>query len=296
MLPIASLEKRGVFRAVTAHHSPFRRYWFAHFHMKSPAEYGAVPLQWYLLRERNSLWEKLKWTQSRKNPPGLVAKSPYLFMELDVVAAVELLRDRMDFWDGYLFRESLRGGEFFVVDTDFFVGKALSFIEYGFVLYCLHSASLSLSLSSLQVHCQNVNPCFDLKNRENERARTVFAAALQGTIRLMPLTQFFLQIQTSMPAAFFVRIANSLSEKLRTVSPLSAAVLAEPEYQQMMFSVATLKNPEIVFANLKKSRCTFSLIHLVLFNVILNFSFKHHSVLLLVMLLFNFCTCFSIVC
>lgn len=154
MLPVASLEKCGVFRAVTAHHSPFRRYWFAHFHMKSPAEYGAVPLQWYLLRERNSLWEKLKWTQSRKNPPGLVAKSPYLFMELDVVAAVELLRDRMDFWDGYLFRESLRGGEFFVVDTDFFVGKALSFIEYGFVLYCLHSASLSLFL-----RCKSTAKC-----------------------------------------------------------------------------------------------------------------------------------------
>ena len=101
------------------------RKWFQHFSFKNPALYGAKALEQYLLKHRDSLWDKLAWTGKRANPPNVVLKKPYLMMELDVYKAVcDVLCADNAFWESEDFRDSLEDGAFISVDCPFF-GKTL---------------------------------------------------------------------------------------------------------------------------------------------------------------------------
>ena len=51
------------------------RQWFSHFNFAGVPKFGALAMEHYLFANRDTLWEKLKWTGKRANPPGYFSSS-----------------------------------------------------------------------------------------------------------------------------------------------------------------------------------------------------------------------------
>jgi hypothetical protein len=56
-------------------------------------------------------------------------------MELDIIYAIDLLKHHNDFWDSYLFNDSLKKGDFFALDYNFFVKEILSRTRDSYFYY-----------------------------------------------------------------------------------------------------------------------------------------------------------------
>lgn len=87
------------------------RKWFNHFKFSGNNLFGAVGLEKYLFEHREEYWSRLRWIGKRDVPPCVAVHKKNLFLELDVVTAVQMLADDDDkFWSSPQFQEDLESG------------------------------------------------------------------------------------------------------------------------------------------------------------------------------------------
>ncbi|KAM7496310.1 hypothetical protein LguiA_020724 [Lonicera macranthoides] len=99
-------------------------HWFSNFSVSGDVNHrrGARALSQFAFVNRDICWEELEWKGKHGQSPAMVATNPHYFLDLDVQRTVENFLEYVpEFWSSNEFAESLKDGEIFVLDTDFFV-------------------------------------------------------------------------------------------------------------------------------------------------------------------------------
>jgi hypothetical protein len=122
--------KGSIFRRFFEEDKSRIRNWFNHFKFSGDHQYGAVGLEKYLFDFRDEYWSKLRWIGRRDVPPCVAVHKRNLFLELDVLAVVEMLADEDDkFWYSTQFQDDLESGDFLAIDYMFFVHEMMDFLR-----------------------------------------------------------------------------------------------------------------------------------------------------------------------
>ncbi|XP_039127690.1 uncharacterized protein LOC120263779 isoform X2 [Dioscorea cayenensis subsp. rotundata] len=90
---------------------------------------GARALSQFAFVNRDMCWEELEWKGSHGQSPAVVATKPHYFHDLDVLHTVENFLEYVpDFWSSHELAESLRDGEIFKIDTQYFVDQFIKLL------------------------------------------------------------------------------------------------------------------------------------------------------------------------
>lgn len=100
--------------------------WFNHFASTSESGHkkGARALSQFAFINRDICWEELEWRGKHGQSPAVVATKPHYLHDLDVLKTVENFIEHVpEFWSSEELADSLKDGEIFYVDEQFFVEK-----------------------------------------------------------------------------------------------------------------------------------------------------------------------------
>ncbi|KAJ0981264.1 hypothetical protein J5N97_009519 [Dioscorea zingiberensis] len=90
---------------------------------------GARALSQFAFVNRDICWEELEWKGRHGQSPAVVATKPHYFHDLDVLRTVENFLEYVpDFWSSNELAESLRDGEIFKIDTQYFVDQFIKLL------------------------------------------------------------------------------------------------------------------------------------------------------------------------
>lgn len=98
--------------------------WFVHYSSGSALELGkgTKALSQFAFKNRDICWEELEWKGKHGQSPAVVATKPHYFLDLDIQQTVEnFLENVPEFWSSDEFAESVKDGDIFFIDRQFFV-------------------------------------------------------------------------------------------------------------------------------------------------------------------------------
>lgn len=98
--------------------------WFVNYSSCSGLELGkgAKALSQFAFINRDICWEELEWKGKHGQSPAVVATKPHYFLDLDIQQTVEnFLENVPEFWSSNEFSESVKDGDIFFIDRQFFV-------------------------------------------------------------------------------------------------------------------------------------------------------------------------------
>ncbi|XP_028793716.1 uncharacterized protein LOC114749369 isoform X2 [Neltuma alba] len=98
--------------------------WFVNYSSGSGLELGkgAKALAQFAFKNRDICWEELEWKGKHGQSPAVVATKPHYFLDLDIQQTVEnFLENVPEFWSSNEFAESVKDGDIFFIDRQFFV-------------------------------------------------------------------------------------------------------------------------------------------------------------------------------
>ncbi|KAF6164653.1 hypothetical protein GIB67_032881 [Kingdonia uniflora] len=98
--------------------------WFDNFAGVGESEHknGARAISQFAFVNRDICWEKLEWRGKHGQSPAVVATKPLYFLDLDVQRTVEnFLENVPEFWSSNELADSVKDGEIFLTDTEFFI-------------------------------------------------------------------------------------------------------------------------------------------------------------------------------
>ncbi|KAF7809428.1 uncharacterized protein G2W53_036171 [Senna tora] len=98
--------------------------WFVNYPSGSRLELGkgAKALTQFAFKNRDICWEELEWKGKHGQSPAMVATKPHYFLDLDIQQTVEnFLENVPEFWSSNEFSESVKDGDIFFIDRQFFV-------------------------------------------------------------------------------------------------------------------------------------------------------------------------------
>ncbi|KAI4314559.1 hypothetical protein L6164_027454 [Bauhinia variegata] len=83
---------------------------------------GVKALSHFSFKNRDICWEELEWKGKHGQSPAVVATKPHYFLDLEIQRTVEnFLENVPEFWSSDEFAESLKDGDIFFIDRQFFV-------------------------------------------------------------------------------------------------------------------------------------------------------------------------------
>ncbi|KAI9083892.1 hypothetical protein K1719_034150 [Acacia pycnantha] len=98
--------------------------WFVNYSSGGGLELGkgAKALSQFAFKNRDICWEELEWKGKHGQSPAVVATKPHYFLDLDIPQTVEnFLENVPEFWSSNEFKESVKDGDIFFIDRQFFV-------------------------------------------------------------------------------------------------------------------------------------------------------------------------------
>lgn len=98
--------------------------WFVNYSSGSGLELGkgAKALSQFAFKNRDICWEELEWKGKHGQSPAMVATKPHYLLDLDIQRTVEnFLENVPEFWSSNEFAESVKDGDIFFIDRQFFV-------------------------------------------------------------------------------------------------------------------------------------------------------------------------------
>ena len=98
--------------------------WFVNYSSGNGLELGkgAKALSQFAFKNRDICWEELEWKGKHGQSPAVVATKPHYFLDLDIQQTVEnFLENVPEFWSSNEFTESVKDGDIFFIDRQFFV-------------------------------------------------------------------------------------------------------------------------------------------------------------------------------
>lgn len=98
--------------------------WFVNYSSGSGLELGkgAKAMSQFAFKNRDICWEELEWKGKHGQSPAIVATKPHYFLDLDIQQTVEnFLENVPEFWSSSEFAESVKDGDIFFIDRQFFV-------------------------------------------------------------------------------------------------------------------------------------------------------------------------------
>ncbi|EPS62456.1 hypothetical protein M569_12334, partial [Genlisea aurea] len=105
--------------------------WFSNFSSTGELGHakGARALAQFAFINRDICWEELVWKGKHGQSPAMVATKPHYFLDLDVQQTVENFLEYVpEFWSSDEFSESLKDGDIFLTDENFFVNLFMDFM------------------------------------------------------------------------------------------------------------------------------------------------------------------------
>lgn len=98
--------------------------WFVNYSSGSGLELGkgAKALSQFAFKNRDICWDELEWKGKHGQSPAMVATKPHYFLDLDIQRTVEnFLENVPEFWSSNEFSDSVKDGEIFFIDRQFFI-------------------------------------------------------------------------------------------------------------------------------------------------------------------------------